>query len=98
MNAFQLDQNLNSKKFASECNAQGKAKVLRYPRRLMDENDDIMLPDLLSKEAPLVTSDFTIVEDNQDCIPYENSGDRPSNEMSTTSDHSKKGGSESRKI
>lgn len=69
-----MDECFNDRRLADACNSEGRCKVLRYPRRLKQQQDPSMLPELLAKEAPLLTTDFTIVEDNAEFIPEPNSG------------------------
>ena len=61
MTIFQFDENLNARTLYRRCNA-NEQRVLRYPEDLRGTKDHVMLPDLLSRGNPLVTSDFTIVE------------------------------------
>jgi hypothetical protein len=74
MNAFQLDECLNDKRLADLCNAEGHCVVRRFPRRLREQKDFVVLPDLLAKDAPLVTIDFPIVDENKRHIPEVNAG------------------------
>ena len=74
MRSFQLDQNSNHKQLANQCNAEGRCFVRRLPTELVDEDDGVILPALLAKEATLLTMDFRIVEDNPGCIPPQNPG------------------------
>lgn len=74
MKAYQLDENLNDKRLADGCNSEGKCTVRRYPGRLRGEKDPVMLPELLSKDAPLLTRDFPIVHEHKNYIPKLHSG------------------------
>lgn len=74
MKSFQLDECFNDKRLADACNAEGRCTVRRFPRRLKEKKDPVILPDLLAKDAPVVTIDFTIVPDNAAHIPNVNSG------------------------
>lgn len=74
MKSFQLDENINSKNLVENCDAEGKCKVLRFPAALCGTKDPELLPDLLTREAPLVTTDSTIVNDSPGAIPERNSG------------------------
>ena len=74
MKSFQLDQCSNHADFHRKCNQQGFCVVKRLPPRLKDHDDDVVLTDLLAKEAPILTMDFTIVYDNPAYIPPENPG------------------------
>jgi hypothetical protein len=71
---FQLDECLNDARLANTCNSEGRCVIRRFPRRLKGHKDPVMLPDLLSKDAPLLTTDFTIVDDHTTHIPEINSG------------------------
>jgi hypothetical protein len=74
MTVFQLDQNINAKDLAKQCNDEGRCSVLRFPRRLVDEDDDVVLPDVLSRPATFVTTDRRIIEENPDSVPSHNPG------------------------
>src|SRR5258706_5845433 len=74
MKCFQLDQCSNHGGFAERCNRQALCVIKRLPDRLKDRDDDIVLTDLLSKDAPIVTMDFTIVYDNPAYISPDNPG------------------------
>ena len=68
MTIFQLDQCLNDKTLADACNAQGMCTVYRYPRRLTGQFDEVMLPVVFSRNTTLLTTDRTIIEDNESSI------------------------------
>jgi hypothetical protein len=74
MTIFQLDENINDDEFAEKCNREKLCDVYRFPRRLKGQKDDVVLPDLLTKGAPLVTKDFRIANENSKVIPTDNSG------------------------
>jgi hypothetical protein len=74
MKYFQLDECFNDKRLAETCNAEGRCIVRRFPRRRKEQKDPIVLPDLLTKDAPLLTTDFTIADDHRNAIPEWNSG------------------------
>jgi hypothetical protein len=74
MNTFQLDENLNDKNLADKCNSEKLCVVKRFPNRLKGAKDDVVLPDLLTKEAPFVTRDFPIVSEHRDQVPRSHSG------------------------
>jgi hypothetical protein len=71
---FQLDENNNYTQLAEQCNNDGACTVLRFPARLRGTKDQQLLPMLLSENATLVTTDFTIVSDNRDSVPNPNAG------------------------
>lgn len=74
MNRFQLDECCNSRSLREKCNSAGHCEVRRYPRQLIGQKDPEMLPVLLAKEAPLVTTDRRIVDDHIQHIPFPHSG------------------------
>jgi hypothetical protein len=74
MKCFQLDQCSNHAGFRRKCNEQALCVVRRLPPRLKDHDDDVVLIDLLARDAPILTMDFTIVCDNPTHIPHENPG------------------------
>jgi hypothetical protein len=74
MNCFQLDQCSNHAGFAEKCNKEALCIVKRLPVRLKDHDDDVVLIDLLSQNASILTMDFTIVYDNPAHISLENPG------------------------
>ncbi len=69
MITFQFDQCLNDKKLARDCTAEGLATAWCFPRRLMDEEDPVVLGDLLAKPNPLVTLDLRMAGDHSISIP-----------------------------
>jgi hypothetical protein len=71
---FQLDQCLNDKTLADICNSQGMCTVYRYPRRPTDQLDEVMLPAVFSRNTTLLTTDRTIIEDNESSIAAPNPG------------------------
>jgi len=71
---FQLDECFNDKRLAESCNLSGRCLVRRFPSRLKQLKDPVILPDLLAKDAPLLTTDFRIVYEHRDVIPEINSG------------------------
>jgi len=74
MRRFQLDENLNDKRLAKSCNDEKRCRVMRFPKRLKGKKDDVILPDLLTKGAPLLTRDFPILAENIDHVPELHSG------------------------
>jgi hypothetical protein len=74
MMTFQFDQCLNDKKLARDCTAQGLATAWCFPRRLMNEEDPVVLSDLLAKPNPLVTLDLRMARDHSASIPEANPG------------------------
>jgi hypothetical protein len=71
---FQLDQCINDKSLADACNSRGMCTVYRYPRRLHGQLDEVMLPEIFTRNNPLLTTDRQIVEQNQQCIVVPNPG------------------------
>ena len=57
-----------------KCNTQALCIIKRLPDRLKDHDDDVVLTDLLSKDSPILTMDFTIVYDNPAYISSDNPG------------------------
>lgn len=76
MSFFQLDECSNDKRVANRCNAGGKSQVRRWPENLKGVSDHVWFPDVLTRNAPVLTIDFTIVleEQNRKAIPQNNSG------------------------
>lgn len=74
MTDFQLDQNLNARRMADACNAEGLCTLRRLPKRLINKTDDIVLRDLLGRDATLITADRRIVDENPSDIPPRNPG------------------------
>jgi hypothetical protein len=74
MLSFQLDQCSNNGKFADKCNSEKHCIVRRFPKRLMDFDDSIVLADLLARDGCFLTMDFMIVHENPAHIPPENPG------------------------
>src|SRR5438552_3002206 len=74
MTTFQFDQCLNDKKLARDCTDQGLAIAWCFPKRLMHEEDPVVLSDLLGKPNPLVTFDLRMAEDHSTYIPQANPG------------------------
>ena len=74
MKSFQLDQCSNHSAFREKCNKEARCIIRRLPPRLRDHDDDVVLLDLLSRDACLLTMDFNIVNDNNEHIPDENPG------------------------
>jgi hypothetical protein len=76
MKPFQLDQCANDRRLAGRCNAGGQCSVRRWPSELEGVEDHLWLPDMLTRDAPVLTWDFTIVFDgpNRQAIPTQNTG------------------------
>jgi hypothetical protein len=74
MKNFQLDQCSNHSGFAEKCNREGRCIVRRLPKNLVDADDNAILSVLLPSDAPILTMDFTIIEDNPGCIPADSAG------------------------
>ena len=71
---FQLDKCANDADLADDCNAEGQCTVYRYPRRLEDAADEVMLPDVFARSTTLLTFDRSIIEDNPGAIVAPNPG------------------------
>jgi hypothetical protein len=71
---FQFDQCFNDKKLARDCTAEELATAWCFPRRLMDEEDPVVLGDLLAKPNPLVTLDLRMARDHSTSIPQPHPG------------------------
>src|SRR5689334_8374387 len=65
---------MNDKSLADACNAQGLCTIYRYPRRLTGQADEVMLPAVFSRNTTLLTTDRTIIEDNESSIVAPNPG------------------------
>jgi hypothetical protein len=74
MRRFQLDECSDDADFADDCNRDGRCEIRRMPVELKEELDPDVLPDLLARDAPLVTTDHGIVFDNPACIGPKNPG------------------------
>lgn len=74
MNRYVFDECLDSKRLIASCNEEGKCIADRYPPHMKGTKDPLMLPVILAGEAPLVTTDHTIVEEHWSHIPSENPG------------------------
>lgn len=74
MKSFQLDENFNDRRLVEQCTAAGRCELLRFPPKLRGVADEIWMPDLLTKTAPVVTKDFRIVEQHREAVPPQNSG------------------------
>lgn len=74
MKAFQVDENLKDKKLIRSCNRSGECQLRSYPTSLSGLKDHKVVPVLLATDAPLVTSDFTLVEENARHVPKINTG------------------------
>ena len=74
MTTFQLDQCLNDKRFATDCNAQGLASAWCFPKKLVGASDPDVLNSLLQKQHPFLTLDQQIAEAHAQHIPDRNPG------------------------
>jgi len=74
MITFQFDQCLNDKKLARDCTNQGLCVAWRFPKKLINELDPVVLNDLLAKPNPLVTFDLGMAEVHTTDIPERNPG------------------------
>ena len=71
---YQVDECLNSKKLVSACAAEGLVNVRRFPKRLKQSEDPVVLQDVLSTEWTLVTTDREIHFQHSVYIPNNHSG------------------------
>ena len=74
MIAFQLDQCLDSKRFAKECHAEGLCQVQRFPSVLRNAEDPELLMTLMVQAIPLVTFDRALAHEHARFIPDNNPG------------------------
>ena len=69
MITFQLDQCLDSKRFARDCLAEGLCRTLRLPPALHDVKDPDLLATLMTEANPLVTFDRALPREHTSSIP-----------------------------
>jgi hypothetical protein len=69
MTTFQLDQCLDSKRFARDCAAQALCHTARLPPSLRDANDPEILRALMVTPSPLVTFDRALPHEHTASIP-----------------------------
>ena len=74
MIAFQLDQCLDSKRFARDCAVEGLCQLLRLPPALRDVDDPELLPPLMVGVNPLVTFDRALPHEHTSSIPEHHPG------------------------
>ena len=74
MTAFQLDQCLDSKRFARECAAEGFCQTLRLPPALRNAEDAQLLTVLMADPNPLLTFDRTLPDEHTSSIPDQHPG------------------------
>lgn len=74
MIAFQLDQCLDSKRFARTCAAEGQCQTIRLPPSLRDADDPALLGGLMAQPNPLITFDRALPHDHTASIPDRNPG------------------------
>ena len=74
MIAYQVDECLNSKKLVASCAAEGLAKVRRFPFRLKQSEDPVVLQEVLPTGWTLVTTDREIHLLHSAYIPNRHSG------------------------
>jgi hypothetical protein len=66
MTIFQLDQCLNDRRLADRCNraSQGQAQAFRFPNRLHDAPDPVVLAALLPRGNPFISTDRAMPEEH----------------------------------
>jgi hypothetical protein len=78
MTTFQLDQNVNRRSFAENCQKEGRAGVWRFPSAWSKKADGFkdpeLLPIVMSGDKPLITNDRNIARLHVDSIPGNNPG------------------------
>ena len=74
MTTFQLDQCLDSKRFAQECAADGVCGTLRLPPSLRNAADPELLTALMASSHPLVTFDRSLPHEHTRFIPESHPG------------------------
>lgn len=74
MITFQLDQCLDSKRFARDCAAEGLCRTQRLPPLLRGAKDPELLLALMAGANPLVTFDRALAHDHASSIPGEHPG------------------------
>ena len=74
MITFQLDQWLNSKRFARDCAAEALCQTLRLPPTLVDVKDPDLLRTLMAGVNPLVTFDRALPREHTSSIPRHHPG------------------------
>ena len=74
MTPFQLDQCLDSKRFARDCAAQGLCHTARLPPYLRNADDPELLRALMVAPSPLVTFDRALPHDHTASIPAQHPG------------------------
>jgi hypothetical protein len=73
---FQQDECFNDRRLPNRCNPAGKCIVRKWPEEREGQRDDVWLPELLRADAPILTTDFAIVleEQNRRAVPIPNTG------------------------
>ena len=74
MISYQVDECLNSKKLVRACAEEGLVNVRRYPERLKQCDDPVVLQDVLPSDWTLITTDREIHLAHGAFIPNEHSG------------------------
>lgn len=78
MTSFQLDQNVNKKSLARDCERQGLANVARFPSEWKNRpggfKDPDLLPIVMKGNRTFVTNDRKIAQENASAIPDEHPG------------------------
>ena len=74
MTTFQLDQCLDSKRFARDCADEGRCRTLRLPPSLRNAEDPELLTALMTGFNPLVTFDRELPHEHAQFIPASHPG------------------------
>ncbi len=77
MLVFQLDECINSKKLAQDCEKEGKARVRRFPSNLRGAKDPVVVRHLLLADGatgPLVTFDRTLADEQSQSLNRHHGG------------------------
>ena len=69
MITFQLDECLNDKALAADCNSQGLATAFRFPKTLKGKTDSEVISGLLNRNNPFLTKDTGFVDDHIKDMP-----------------------------
>ena len=74
MNRFQFDECFDDSDVRKRCNLSGLCQARRYPKGLKGTKDHMMLPMILALGATLVSTDYSLVDENLSSIPFPHPG------------------------